>query len=93
PLSWMHAREERLLAAEEQRLAYLADSTLLVSDEEAALLRSRLADPARADVRGLGNGIDADFFDPAGVEAEPELAGPGPHFVFTGQMDYPPNVA
>src|SRR5690606_39343894 len=38
------------------------------------------------------NGVDADLFDPARVQPHPGLVGPGPHFVFTGQMDYKPNV-
>ena len=94
PLSWPHAREARLLAAEEERLAHRADRTLLVSEAEAELLRSRLVDPAGAQVLALRNGIDAGFFDPATVAPDPSLADArGPHFVFTGQMDYTPNIA
>ena len=42
----------------------------------------------------MGNGMDAAFFDPALVSPEPRLleAG-GPRIVFTGQMDYAPNIA
>jgi glycosyltransferase involved in cell wall biosynthesis len=80
-----------LLAREEARLAHRADHTLLVSEEEAALFRSRC--PGVPDVRAMGNGIDTAFFNPALVAPHPELAADGPHIVFTGQMDYPPNVA
>jgi len=94
PKSWLFAREDRLLRVEEERLARIASSTLLVSEAEAALLRSRLSDPGRANVMALGNGIDFAAFDPAETKSHPELAAtPGPHFVFTGQMDYPPNAA
>lgn len=94
PMRWVDAREGRLLRAEEARLAERADHTLLVSEAEAELLRSRLATGCGADVRALGNGIDADLFDPAKVTPHPELAmAPGPQLVFTGQMDYAPNVA
>src|SRR5690606_11953723 len=48
--------------------------------------------PAAANTSVLGNGIDHEFFDPAHVDRHPALAKPGPHIVFTGQMDYPPNV-
>jgi glycosyltransferase involved in cell wall biosynthesis len=42
----------------------------------------------------LRNGIDADYFDPAKVAPEPSLVDvQGPHLVFTGQMDYAPNIA
>ena len=40
----------------------------------------------------IGNGIDSAFFNPAASEPHGDLTDcPGPHFVFTGQMDYPPN--
>jgi sugar transferase (PEP-CTERM/EpsH1 system associated) len=94
PMRWVNAREGRLLRAEEERLAARADHTLLVSEAEAALLRSRLVEPGLARVSALGNGIDAEAFDPAKAEAEPELfREAGPHLVFTGQMDYAPNIA
>ena len=42
----------------------------------------------------MTNGIDADSFDPRNVEPEASLSeAKGPHLVFTGQMDYAPNVA
>lgn len=89
---WLYGREARLLAREEERLGRRADATILISEAEAALYRSRLSAPGIAQVRVMGNGIDAGFFDPALVARHPELAGTaGPHFVFTGQMDYRPN--
>lgn len=89
---WLNAREARLLAAEEERLAHRADATILISENEAKLFRSRLTDASRPNVQIIGNGIDAAFFDPSKVSAHPELSPKtGPHFVFTGQMDYRPN--
>jgi len=92
PMRWIDAREARLLAIEESRLAARAHHTLLVSEEEAALLAERLPPGTRAAISSLGNGIDAEVFDPARVPPHPVLAEPGPHLVFTGQMDYKPNV-
>ena len=96
PLRTLYAREARLLAAYEVQVARRATLSVLVTPEEAALFRSRL-DPATrvaSDVRALGNGIDCGVFSPALVHPAPELAGtPGPNLLFTGQMDYPPNVA
>jgi len=90
PRGWIDAREARLLAIEEARLAARADATLLVSEAEAALLRARI----EGNILAVGNGIDTPFFDPRSVPPHPMLTGePGPHLVFTGQMDYPPNVA
>jgi sugar transferase (PEP-CTERM/EpsH1 system associated) len=92
PMSWIEAREARLLRREEARLATRADRILLVSDAELALFASRLPAGSDAKVAVLGNGIDAAAFDPRRVIPHPALASPGPHFVFTGQMDYKPNV-
>jgi sugar transferase (PEP-CTERM/EpsH1 system associated) len=90
--AWLNAREARLLSREEERLGRRADATILISEAEAALYRSRLADPAKVHVQVIGNGIDADFFDPAKATRHPDLVpSAGPHFVFTGQMDYRPN--
>ena len=92
---WAEAREARLMRAEELRLARRAAVSLLISDEEAALFRTRL--PAeerdRIAVRRLANGIDSALFDPAVVPPEPKLgAFAGPRLIFTGQMDYAPNI-
>jgi sugar transferase (PEP-CTERM/EpsH1 system associated) len=94
PRRWLFAREDRLMRVEEERLARIADRTLLVSEAEAALLAARLSPGTSARIVALGNGIDFTAFDPAQAERHPQLAAtPGPHLVFTGQMDYPPNVA
>ncbi len=89
---WLNAREARLLAAEEERLARRADATILISDNEAELFRSRLKDATKANVQAIGNGIDATIFDPSKIEPHGAMrTSEGPHFVFTGQMDYRPN--
>lgn len=94
PRAVLDAREARLLAREEERLARRADVTLLVTEAEAALFRSRLPDPSGLEIVALRNGIDTQGFDPARVAPLPALTeAAGPHCVFTGQMDYPPNVA
>jgi sugar transferase (PEP-CTERM/EpsH1 system associated) len=90
----IYAREGRLLREEEARLVAGSDHTLLISEAEAALFRSRLpedVDGGRVGV--LRNGVDADFFDPSAVLGEARLEHlPRPRILFTGQMDYPPNV-
>jgi polysaccharide biosynthesis protein PslH len=92
PMSWIDAREARLLRLEEARLAARTERTLLVSNAEAALFASRLPAGVAANIGVLGNGIDAETFDPGQVEPHGALVPGGPHFVFTGQMDYKPNV-
>src|SRR5690606_29593978 len=64
------------------------DINLFVSEAEAALFRKR-AGLAANHVRPLDNGIDTVRFDPAGF---PRVEGAEPMIVFTGQMDYRPNV-
>jgi len=93
--SWIDAREGRKLRAEEARLARRADVSLLISDAEVALFKQRLPQNrhTESDVRTLANGIDSIGFDPALAEPEPRmLACTGPRIVFTGQMDYAPNI-
>lgn len=95
PRRWINAREARLLRAVEARMARRATQSLLISPEEAALFRARLSpeDAVTCDVRVLRNGIDSRHFDPAVVRPEPRLLDcEGPRLIFTGQMDYAPNV-
>lgn len=96
PIGWIDARESRLLRAEEVRLAARSAVSLLISQAEADLFASRL--PAnlqdRVEVQVLGNGIDSMTFDPALIGPEVRMLDcPGPRLIFTGQMDYAPNVA
>jgi sugar transferase (PEP-CTERM/EpsH1 system associated) len=91
PIGWMHAREARLLAGFEAQTARRADISLFVSEAEARLFRDR-ARLADGRVAALGNGIDLSFYDPAAEFARIDWAGRGPLIVFTGQMDYRPNV-
>ena len=95
PVSWVHAREARLLRAEEARLAARADVSLLISREEVELFVARLPEALRgkAEVRVLGNGIDSLAFDAALVAPETRMLDcTGPRLIFTGQMDYAPNI-
>lgn len=90
PLSWVYAREGRKLAEWEARAAQDFDATLLVSRDEAALLRQRV--PAARDRIGtFENGVDADYFSPARDYPDPFASGVR-GVVFTGAMDYWPNV-
>ena len=96
PRGWIDAREGRLLSAEEARLARRADVSLLVSNEEAALFRARLLPQDRLEcaVGTLRNGIDSELFNPAQCEPAAAMAAhSGLRLIFTGQMDYAPNIA
>jgi sugar transferase (PEP-CTERM/EpsH1 system associated) len=85
----VHRREGRMLAAFERSVAARADVSLFVSEAEAELFRRR-SGLEGADVRALQNGVDLDYYDP---DAEfPRVEERSPLIVFTGQMDYSPNI-
>ena len=87
PMRWIYAREARLLMAYEAATAARADASLFVSEAEAGLFRRNTG--ARR-VHAIENGIDTALFDPS---AHFERVDSGPALiVFTGQMDYRPNV-
>ena len=94
-MRWVDAREGAMLRAEEIRLAGRADISLLISRQETDLFASRLPESvrARARVEVLGNGIDGLNFDPALIVPEKRMMEcEGPRLIFTGQMDYAPNI-
>ena len=90
PLSAIYAREHRTLAAFERRMAGAFTATLLVSRAEAALFAS-FAPVESARVTVLRNGIDTAHFDPDHAWPNPYRRH-GPVLVFTGAMDYWPNI-
>lgn len=90
PMGWINRREGRVLLDFERRTAARADVSSFVSEAEAALFREACGlGPDR--VVGLENGVALDYFDPA-ASFPPVERGEGPLLVFTGQMDYRPNV-
>jgi sugar transferase (PEP-CTERM/EpsH1 system associated) len=90
PMRWLYGREAHKVFALERQVARAADWSTLVSDAEADLFR-RLV-PERAEtIVGISNGVDCVYFDPASGFAPPYNVGV-PNFVFTGTMDYVPNV-
>jgi polysaccharide biosynthesis protein PslH len=90
PMSWLYRREgERLLACE-RAWAGRSARAFLCTEKEAALFRS-LAPECAGKVEALANGVDAAFFAPDPARASPFHADELP-IVFTGAMDYWPNV-
>jgi len=69
----------------ETRVGRRADLCLLVSQKEAELFSQR----SRIDAQVLANGIDHRHFAPGAVEPQKVS---GSLIVFTGQMDYAPNI-
>ncbi len=93
----VHRHEAAALARWEQAVARRADLSLFISEGEAALFRARTGLGSDR-VRHLDIGIDTVRYAPGVVPPiVPPVTSigadaPGPLLVFTGQMDYRPNV-
>ena len=83
-------REWQRVAALERRILRECDWSTFVSNDEAALF-ARLNPGGEDRIRAISNGVDAEYFDPA-LPAPAPYPTDRPTFVFTGTMDYPPNV-
>ena len=90
PLSWLYHREGDHLLAWERQVAAAFTASLFVSTAEAADFRA-LAPESAARIGSYSNGVDADYFSPLRDYPRPELLA-GTAIVFTGAMDYWPNV-
>ena len=82
----LYRREAQVLGAYERRIAESFDQVLLVSDAER---RSFPQSPVPPNVRVMANGVDLEFFSPTFRSSQ---AIDRPSLVFTGVMDYKPNV-
>jgi polysaccharide biosynthesis protein PslH len=90
PISWLYRREGERLLTYEREVVGKAAKSFLVTDKEVALFE-QLAPEHRGRVQALSNGVDADYFSPDPLRASPYRADEVP-LVFTGAMDYWPNV-
>ena len=90
PLSWLYRREGERLLAFERAVAQRAQHAFFVTPQETDLFRQRAPESA-ARVDALCNGVDAKFFSVDPDRASPYAAGEQP-LVFTGAMDYWPNI-
>ncbi len=90
PMSWLYEREADKLLAYERAMAASTDVSIFVSQEEANLFK-QLAPESANKAHFRTQGVDSSYFDP-------QLAFPNPYekgqrvLVFTGAMDYWPNV-
>lgn len=84
PQRWVYGYEARRLGAYERRIAAEFDHLFLVSAQE----REYMPAGARVEhLHALSNGVDLDYFAPRET-----ARGEPPALVFTGAMDYWPNV-
>lgn len=84
-----YSREARLLLELERRAANAADAVVFASRAEAAIFET-LAPEAADRTSYINNGVDASYFDPRADIGR--IFDERPAIVFTGAMDYFPNV-
>ena len=90
PLSLIYRREAEQLLRYERKVAQAFDASAFVSDAEAELFR-QLAPESAAKTYAIHNGVDAEYFSPLRDYVNPYGATERV-LVFTGAMDYWPNV-
>ena len=88
PAALYSAIQTAKLRRYEARLVRAVDGVAAVSEPDAAFLRA-LGSKTRLEV--VTNGVDMAFYQPD-EPFPPVFDQPGPHLVFTGKMDFRPNV-
>tara|TARA_R110001583_G_scaffold181353_1_gene338560 strand:+ start:2160 stop:3380 length:1221 start_codon:yes stop_codon:yes gene_type:complete len=86
PMSWVYHREHKLVSQFEFKIASEFDVCYLIAQAEVELFKRQVADLGNVQV--LGNGMDTKTFFPSKIRA----ANTAPVLLFTGVMDYKPNV-
>lgn len=90
PMNWVYRREGRLLLDFERRVAREFDAGLFVSSSEAAMFR-QLAPESAHKTAFYNNGVNREYFAPDAALSNP-YAAQEKALVFTGAMDYWPNI-
>jgi polysaccharide biosynthesis protein PslH len=90
PSSWLYRREGERLLAFESDVARRSTRSFFVTAAEVELF-GRLAPECVDKIEAIGNGVDAEVFSPDHDLASPYAADEIP-IVFTGAMDYWPNI-
>jgi sugar transferase (PEP-CTERM/EpsH1 system associated) len=86
PMSWIYRREAYLLSRYEHRIQKTFRHCFLISQNEVDLFNRNIG--AADNVHVLGNGINSHSFYPPDTAPQNDA----PVFIFTGVMDYKPNV-
>jgi sugar transferase (PEP-CTERM/EpsH1 system associated) len=86
PVSFIYQLEAERLATYEKEMAQVFEHCFLISEEEGRLLRRRVSGQP---VSVISNGVDLEYFSSLGILSSKDSQ---PTIVFTGAMDYFPNV-
>ncbi len=90
PMSWVYRREARTLLEYEKQAVNHFDATLFVSSAEADMFKKKVS-ASHEKIGFYNNGVDSDFFMPRDSFLNPYAKDIMP-IVFTGAMDYWPNI-
>jgi sugar transferase (PEP-CTERM/EpsH1 system associated) len=86
PLSLIYRVEAERLAKYEDEMAHVFDHSIVISEEERRVFQKRVSDRP---VAVISNGVDLEYFSPSRIVSGGNSQ---PSIVFTGVMDYFPNV-
>lgn len=89
PLNLVYLREAKKLLSLEMKIAKSVHASLFVTEEERRLFETLTHLPERT--HAIYNGVDIDYFNPA-LHFENPYHDDNLNIVFTGRMDYWPNV-
>ncbi len=84
-LRTLYKRESKKIRILEKRVAQSFDATFVIAEPEKRLFSSKVANTDNMQI--LGNGIDQALFFPAPHKPEDSI-----NFLFSGVMDYKPNI-
>lgn len=87
---WIYKREANTLSSFEKNTAQRSRVSIFVTENEVNYFKNR--SKLTENIISLGNGVDTDYFSPQHVYASPFTKEKICRFVFTGMMDYWPNV-
>ncbi|SFC66017.1 sugar transferase, PEP-CTERM/EpsH1 system associated [Polaromonas sp. OV174] len=99
PMSWLYGREGERLLGYERQVAARAQHSFFVTENETTLFLKMAPECAKR-VTSMSNGVDADYFSPDPARISPfslavireQLQPAEIPLVFTGAMDYWPNI-
>ncbi|WP_339899596.1 TIGR03087 family PEP-CTERM/XrtA system glycosyltransferase [Paraglaciecola polaris] len=86
PMSWVYKREHKLVSQFEREITDYFDVCYLIAQAEVTLFKDKVVNNENVCV--LGNGLDMSSFYPSQTKAH----NTEPVLLFTGVMDYKPNV-
>jgi polysaccharide biosynthesis protein PslH len=89
PVSWVWRREAAKLAEGEKDWVREFSLTLLCTLAESELMKQAAPD---SNIEAFENPMDVSYFNPSSVQVSPEIEGLRPYIIFTGSMDYFPNI-